>query len=77
MKKAIINVKNENDNECFKWAVTSAVFPQKKNAERLSKRMREDSEKFDWTGIEFPVSLKQISLRIRTITQSTSSVMKR
>lgn len=25
-KKAIINVKNENDHECFKWAVTSAVF---------------------------------------------------
>ena len=60
MKKAIINVKNENDNECFKWAVTSAVFPQKKNAERLSKRMREDSEKFDWAGTVFPVSLKQI-----------------
>ena len=59
-KKAIINVKNENDHECFKWAVTSAVFPQEKNAERLSKQMREDSEKFDWTGIEFPVSLKQI-----------------
>ena len=59
-KKAIINVKNENDNECFKWAVTSAVFPAKEHGERLSKRMREDSEKFDWTGIEFPVSLKQI-----------------
>ena len=55
-KKAIINVKNENDNECFKWAVTSAVFPKEKNAERLSKQMREDSKKFDWTGIEFPVS---------------------
>ena len=26
-KKAIINVKNEEDQECFKWAVTSAVFP--------------------------------------------------
>ena len=59
-KKAIINVQNENDNECFKWAVTSAVFPKEKNAERLSKQMREDSEKFDWTGIKFPVSLKQI-----------------
>ena len=59
-KKAIINVKNENDNECFKWAVTSAVFPKEKNAERLSKQMREDSKKFDWSGIEFPVSLKQI-----------------
>ena len=59
-KKAIINVKNENDNECFKWAVTSAVFPAKEHGERLSKRMKKDSEKFDWTGIEFPVSLKQI-----------------
>ena len=55
-KKAIINVQNENDNECFKWAVTSAVFPKEKNSERLSKQMRKDSEKFDWTGIEFPVS---------------------
>ena len=60
MKKAVINVKNENDNECFKWAVTSAVFPAKEHGERLSKQMREDSEKFDWSGIEFPVSLKQI-----------------
>ena len=25
-KKAIINVKNEKDNECFKWAITCAVF---------------------------------------------------
>ena len=59
-KKAIINVKNENDNECFKWAVTSAVFPAKEHGERISKQMKKDSEKFDWTGIEFPVSLKQI-----------------
>ena len=59
-KKAIINVKNEKDHECFKWAITSAVFPVKKHVDRLSKQMREDSEKFDWTGIEFPVSLKVI-----------------
>ena len=59
-KKAIINVKNEKDHECFKWAITSAVFPAERDDERLSKQMREDSEKFDWTGIEFPVSLKQI-----------------
>ena len=38
----------------------SSVSCKEKNAERLSKQMREDSEKFDWTGIEFPVSLKQI-----------------
>ena len=55
-KNAIINVKNENDNECFKWAVTSAVFPAKEHGERHSKQTRKDSEKFDWSGIEFPVS---------------------
>ena len=55
-KKAIINVKNEKDQECFKWAITSAVFPREKNAERLNKEIIENSEKLDWSGIEFPVS---------------------
>ena len=31
-KKAIINVKNEEDQECFKWAVTSAVYPREKSS---------------------------------------------
>ena len=59
-KKAIINVKNLNDNECFKWAVTSAIYTAKNIPERLNKNMRDNSEKFNWKGIEFPVSLKQI-----------------
>ena len=56
LKKAIINVKNENDHECFKWAITSAVFPKKKDPQRLNKQMRENSEKFNWKGIEFPLN---------------------
>ena len=60
-KKAIINVKNENDNECFKWAVTSAVITNDVHPERLNKQMRLNSEKFDWTDIEFPTTLKQIN----------------
>ena len=59
-KNAIINVKNLNDNECFKWAVTSAIYTAKNHPERLNKNMRINSEKFNWSGIEFPVSLKQI-----------------
>ena len=59
-KNAIINVKNLNDNECFKWAVTSAIYTAKDNPGRLNKKMRINSEKFNWNGIEFPVSLKQI-----------------
>ena len=60
-KKAIINVKNENDNECFKWAVTSAVYPPREgHPERLNGEMRRNSGKFDWTGIGFPKPLYQI-----------------
>ena len=60
-KKAIINVKNENDDECFKWAVTSAVFPKENHGERLNAEIRENSKKFDWTGMEFPVTLRDIT----------------
>ena len=51
-----------NDNECFKWCVTAAIYPSTNHPERITKKSREDSKKFDWTGIEFPVSLKQIRL---------------
>ena len=59
-KNAVINVKNSDDNECFKWAVISAIYTAKNHPERLNKKMRIYSEKFNWKGIEFPVSLKQI-----------------
>ena len=59
-RKAIINVKNENDHECFKWAVTSAVYPKEKDPQRLNK-MRLDSNNFNWDGIDFPVSQNQIN----------------
>ena len=36
--------------------MTSDVFPREKDAGRLNKEMRENSEKLDWSGIEFPVS---------------------
>jgi hypothetical protein len=35
-KKAIINMKNDDD-ECFKWAVTRALNPVDKNSERITK----------------------------------------
>ena len=60
-KKAIINPKN-SDRECFKWAVTEAVHPQKSNRDRITKISRENAEKFNWDGIKFPVKLSQISL---------------
>ena len=59
-KKAIINPKNE-DQECFKWAVITASRWEKinNNPERISKLKRFEKD-FDWSGIEFPVSVKDI-----------------
>ena len=46
-KKAIINIKNEDD-ECFKWAITRALNPVEKNSERIDKKLRETSKDLNW-----------------------------
>ena len=53
-KQAIINMKNDDD-KCFKWCVTRALNPSDKNPQRITKDLIEQSEKLDWSGIEFPV----------------------
>lgn len=55
-KKAIINMKND-DNECFKWCITRVLNPVKKNSERVTSLLREQSEALNWGGIEFPVKV--------------------
>ena len=59
-KRAVINVKNEKDNKCFKWAVTSAAYPREKNPQRLNREMMENSEKLNWKGIKFPAEWSDI-----------------
>ena len=59
-KKAIINMKND-DNECFKWCVTRALFPVNKNPERIDKNLRENSKRLNWNDLKFPIDFKQIT----------------
>ena len=44
-KKAVINVKNLHDHKCFLYAVTSALYPVKKDPQRLTQKMIENSKK--------------------------------
>ena len=39
-KKAIINLKNDDD-ECFKWAITQALNPVEKHAVCIDKKLSE------------------------------------
>ena len=58
-KKVLINPKN-TDNECFKWCVTRAFFPSDFHPERVTDKLREQSNLFNWNGISFPVGWKDI-----------------
>ena len=57
-KKAIVNVKNR-DNKCFMWALLSALHPANYHAERVSHYTTWEEE-LDFSGITFPVALKDI-----------------
>ena len=45
----------------FKWAVTRALNPVGKNAERITNELREQAKLLNGTGLEFPTSVKHIS----------------
>ena len=56
--KGIINMKN-NDDECFRWCHIRQLLPQNKDPQRIKKCDKKYVEKLDYSGIEFPVSVKQ------------------
>ena len=59
-RKAVINPQN-GDEECFKWAIIVADkwMDIDSHPERVS-NLREFTDNYDWSGLEFPVLLKQI-----------------
>ena len=52
-------MKNDDD-QCFKWSVTRALHPVEKNSERITKILKDQSKRLDWSGLKFPVKLDQI-----------------
>ncbi|XP_043463981.1 uncharacterized protein LOC122499598 [Leptopilina heterotoma] len=58
-KHACVNIQN-TDNKCFKWAILSALYEPIRDSNRVSKYIQYENE-LNFTGIEFPVSLKDIS----------------
>jgi len=61
VKNAVINVVNKKDEECFRWAVLSALYPVqfREHPQRLSKYKQHKSS-LNWDGLTFPVSLLQV-----------------
>ena len=59
-KKAIINLKNQDD-ECFKGAITRALNPVENHPERIDREHRETSNVHNSEGLKFPVNLSDIN----------------
>ena len=57
-KKAIVNPHNDNE-ECFKWSVIAAEKVGMKDPQRVS-NLRKFTDNYDWSGLEFPVLIKDI-----------------
>ena len=58
-KQAIINIKND-DQQCFKWAVTRAMNLTKSHPGRIDKKLRAKADTLNWDGITFPTPLSEI-----------------
>ena len=60
-KKAIINMKNKDNNKCFLWCVLRALNPSKdKHPSRIDKDLKSKEHTLNMEGIDYPVSLKDI-----------------
>ena len=57
-KKAIVNPHNDNE-ECFKWSVITVDKVGMKDPQRVS-NLRKFKDNYDWSGLELPVSVKDI-----------------
>ena len=58
--KGLINLKNK-DNQCFRWCHIRHLNPQEKYPQRIKKSDKEYIDKLDYSGIEFPITIKQIN----------------
>ena len=57
-KKAIVNP-HKDDEECLKWSVITAENVGMKDPQRVS-NLRKFTDNYDWSGLEFPISIKDI-----------------
>ena len=61
VKKAVVNMKNTEDDQCFLWCVLRALNPVKSNKDRIDVTLKSKIDTVNMRGIHYPVSLKDVS----------------
>lgn len=62
-KKAVVNVENINDSECFRWAILSALYPVSTNSDRLENHSRYKYMP-NYVSIIFPVKIQNPKIEL-------------
>ena len=60
-KKAVINMKNTDDNKCFLWSVLRALNPVKDHKARIDDKLKSKINTVNMGDIHYPVTLKDIN----------------
>ena len=58
-KKCTVNVRNEDDEYCFMWAILSALYPAKTNKNKVFS-YRKHTGNLNLKGLSFPLGVKDI-----------------
>ena len=80
-KKAAINPKNKNDDNCFQYVITVALSHQNigRDLQRISSKIVPVINKYNWKGIEFPTMQKEqnnktVALNILYVQYNTKQI---
>ena len=73
-KGALINLKNKDDDYCLMWSITRANHPVDSHPERITNALREQTKQYDWTGISFPATMRDIKIFEKNNNMSISIV---
>ena len=60
-KKAVVNMKNTKDDQCFLWCVLRALNPVERDKERIDGKLKSKIDTVNMGDIRYPVSLKDVS----------------
>ena len=60
-RKGLINIINNDDNECFKWCLVRYINPADHNPRRITKSDKDFLKRIDFKDIKFPAKIREFT----------------
>ena len=60
-RKGLINIRNIDDNECFKWSLVIYLHLSGRNPARITKVGKYFAKRLDFKDVKFPVKIRELT----------------